>query len=194
MIDWIRQRVDAAQTLIDAPLVRRVRMQDAEAFGKLYLKYLDPIYRFIYYKVGQDKDLAEDLTETVFFKAWKNINSLKDNKANIRAWFYRIARNTVIDHFRTRHESVSLDEAMDVKDRSKTLEEKTDDSFTIEKIKNEMKNLTGIQQEVIILRFIEDLSCKETGEILHKDEASIRAIQYRGIQELRKLLTSKKGM
>ena len=180
--------MDSAQTLIDARWVRKVRMGNADAFGKLYLKYIDPIYRFVYYKVGQDKDIAEDLTETVFFKAWKSVGSLKDNKANIRAWFYKIARNTVIDYFRTKDESVSLDEAIDAKDNGKTLEEKIHEKLTIEKIKQEMKNLTGIQREVIILRFIEGLSCKEAGEILNKDEASVRAIQYRGIQELRKNL------
>ena len=65
--------MDSAQTLIDARWVRKVRMGNADAFGKLYLKYIDPIYRFVYYKVGQDKDIAEDLTETVFFKAWKSL-------------------------------------------------------------------------------------------------------------------------
>ena len=92
-------------------LVKRAIGGDFAAFGYLYGIYLDRIYRYVFYKV-KDKMTAEDITEEVFLKAWKAINSCKGKERTFSSWLYRIAHNHIIDIFRTRmtgrHHQVAL--------------------------------------------------------------------------------------
>ena len=94
----------------DNELVARASQGDRDAFGDLYERYLDAIFRYIYYRVNHQQD-AEDLTELVFLKAWQNIASCYEKKATFKSWVYRIAHNSIIDHYRTRKETEPMTEA-----------------------------------------------------------------------------------
>src|SRR3989344_1240602 len=87
----------------ESRLLKKAVKGDKESFGLLYKKYLDLIYRYIYFRVGSSKFEAEDLTQNVFFKAWDKIrnNGFKSDGVNssFKAWLYRIAHNTVIDYY-----------------------------------------------------------------------------------------------
>ncbi len=167
-------------------LVLQVKKGNKEAFGALYQLYLDKIYRFIFFKVQQNRQLAEDLTEVSFMKAWSKIDLYKKTGGSFSSWLYTIARNTVIDHFREQNKLTSLQEDHHVD--STQIEENIFTKLEIERVQEAMKYLTDEQREIITLKFINDMSNKEIANILGKNEDAIRAMQYRALQELRKRL------
>ena len=85
-------------------------------FGKLYDQHVKKIYEFIYFKTHH-KETAEDLTSVTFMKALSNIESFDEKKASFKTWLYRIARNTVIDHYRMKRETADLEDAWDLRSR-----------------------------------------------------------------------------
>ncbi|MDE2588202.1 MAG: sigma-70 family RNA polymerase sigma factor [Patescibacteria group bacterium] len=167
-------------------LVQKVKLGDKEAFGTLYSFYLDKIFRYIFFRVNQQMEVAEDLTEVSFIKAWEKIDLYKKEGGSFSSWIYTIARNTVIDYFREHNRLTSLSE--DQIDGENNAEEKIMITFEIERVQEAMKYLTVEQQEIITLKFINDMSNKEIAIFLGKKEDAIRALQYRALQELRKRL------
>ncbi|MDE2026743.1 MAG: sigma-70 family RNA polymerase sigma factor, partial [Patescibacteria group bacterium] len=126
------------------------------------------------------------LTEVSFIKAWEKIDLYKKEGGSFSSWIYTIARNTVIDYFREHNRLTSLSE--DQIDGENNAEEKIMITFEIERVQEAMKYLTVEQQEIITLKFINDMSNKEIAIFLGKKEDAIRALQYRALQELRKRL------
>jgi RNA polymerase sigma-70 factor (ECF subfamily) len=186
MINWFKKNV--VQRLSEEQLIKKVQQGDKEAFGELYLIYLDRIYRYIFFRVNLDKATAEDLSESVFIKAMQHIGTFTTEKGNFQAWLYRIAHNTVIDHYKSYKQTTSLQEHTVSHDQIETLEEALDIKNQIENVTKAMKHLTDEQREVIILRFIEDLPPRQIALIVDKHEDAVRAIQYRALQTLRKQL------
>src|ERR1051325_1346317 len=93
----------------EARLVQRAVAGDREAFGDLYERHLAAIYRYIFYRVGEARE-AEDLTETVFLKAWQALNGYRPTEAPFAVWLYRIAHNLLVDRHRTRKEVEPLED------------------------------------------------------------------------------------
>ena len=178
----------------ETELLRRALHGDKQAFGSLYELYLDPIYRYIYYRVG-DHTEAEDLTEMVFLKAWEQLPRTRKGAEvrNFRAWVYRIAHNLVVDRHRTRKPITSLDqhnEAQAPAASPETLAEHSEQSDTLQAA---IMQLEPDLQQVIILRFVNQLSHAETGRILGKQEGHVRVLQYRALQKLREILKKDYG-
>lgn len=178
--------VRAAETVANLPdeadLVRKAKSGDARAFGRLYDSTLDRIYRYIFFRVT-DAELAEDLTSQVFLKAWENLRRYKPGGPFV-AWLYTIARNTVIDHYRTRKQSVPLDQTV-IKDDPE-LDEKVDLKHDIGILQEAMQELTEEQREVLTLRFLADMETGEIAERMQKSEGAVRALQMRALQALAK--------
>lgn len=170
----------------EALLVKKAKHKDQEAYGKLYLFYLDAIYRYIFFRVGQNKQDAEDLAEVVFIKAWNKIGQF-DGK-NFRAWIYRIAHNEIVDFYRKSKQVVLLDET--IIDTKKSLEQEVIDKETKEGIMKAIDKLTEEQKTVIILKFIEGLPNSEIAKVMDKKEEAVRALQYRALKQLQKHLES----
>src|SRR5437588_12660453 len=93
----------------EAELAERASMHDQEAFAELYNSYVDKIYKYVYYKVGDATD-AEDLCEQVFMKAWEAIGRYRWCGYPFSSWLYKLAHNVVVDHYRTRRETLPLSE------------------------------------------------------------------------------------
>lgn len=169
----------------------------SEAFGKLYDHYGPAIYRFIAIRVSSRQE-AEDLTHEVFLSAWQKLPSYKEKGFPFSSWLYRIARNRVIDHYRTKKDQLSLDDpekelsAKIADEAIVSIDVEMDKSLSIEEVKAVMKNLSQDQQDVIILRFVEDLEPREIAKILKKSEGSVRTIQFRAIEALKKLIAKDK--
>ncbi len=170
-------------------LIKKAKKGDAEAFGLIYDQFLDRIYRFIYLKVT-NREEAQDLAQQAFMKAWEAINRFEDEGLPFSSWLYRIARNLVIDFYRVQKNNVSLDESLVVL-HSDDLEEQLFKNQKNEEIKEALKDLTGEQRDIIILRFVDDLSYKEIGKIIKKNPAALRILQHRAINKLRKNVKSK---
>ena len=147
--------------------------RDPEVYGKLYDIYVDQIYRFIYFKVPR-KEEAEDLTGEVFLKTWEYINEMGAEVIdNLRAFLYQTARNTVIDFYRTRNqkEFVALPEEdeeekskMEFIDQKQDLVEKIELASDLEEVKKALQKIREEYREIIVLRFVEEMSVAETAE------------------------------
>lgn len=167
--------------------------RDPEVFGKLYDIYVDQIYRFIYFKVGR-KEEAEDLTGDVFLKTWQYINEMGSEVIdNLRAFLYQTARNAVIDFYRSRdqREFVALPEeddekpTMEIVDEKQDLVEKIELASDLEEVKKALQKIREEYREIIILRFVEEMSVKETAEILGKSEGAVRVLLHRAVAALK---------
>ncbi len=172
-------------------LIKQAKLGDAEAFDKLYRLYLTPIYRYIYLRV-QNKQLAEDLVQTVFLKIYKSLDKIVDFGKPPLAYFFTISRNTVIDHYRSSQNRIT--DSLD-KDMADMIADKQDSALhTLEKadqlkdIRRHILKLSPDQQEVIILKFINDLSNKEISAAIGKSEEAIRQLQSRALKNLRGML------
>src|SRR3989344_3270603 len=164
---------------------------EASAFGLLYDRYQPKIYRFIYLKVSHREE-AEDLAHQVFLSAWEKIESFqfKENSSYFSGWLYQIARNKIIDHYRTRKNNLDISkiQIIDEKNRPESAFEK---NLNIKEIKQAISLLNPNEQDVIIMRFVEELSPKETSKALGKSEVSIRITKHRAIKKLKNILNNK---
>ena len=169
-------------------LIRSAVGGDSSAFGSLYDRYQPAIYRFVVVKVGSREE-AEDITHHVFLSAWANVRTYKHRGHPFSSWLYQIARNMVIDHYRSRKDDVSLDK-LDPESSIIPAAAQLDLSIKLqlERVSRAVKELKPDYQDVIILRFIEDLPLKEVSAILKKSEGAVKLAQHRAIIELKKKL------
>jgi RNA polymerase sigma-70 factor (ECF subfamily) len=169
--------------------------RDPEVYGKLYDIYVDQIYRFIYFKVPR-KEEAEDLTGEVFLKTWEYINEMGAEVIdNLRAFLYQTARNTVIDFYRSRDqkEFIVLPQEDEEEEKSKAelidqkqdLVEKIELASDMEEVKKALQKIREDYREIIVLRFVEEMSVKETAEILGKSEGAVRVLLHRAVAALK---------
>lgn len=172
----------------EAEWIRRAAKGDANAFARLYDTYYDEVYRFIFHRVS-DQQTAEDLTSQLFFKAWNNLGRYEARGFRFGAWLLQIARNMVIDHYRTRKETVALEPNATMKaDPAANVAKNVERKLEGERIRSMLRHLTDDQKEVLTLKFINGLSTKETAEVMQKKQGAIRALQMRGLQTLAKLM------
>jgi len=171
-------------------LVKKAQKGDLDAFGKIYDHLVDSLYRYVFYKVSKEPEI-DDIMESLFLKVWENIKKYKRRPGNnFKAWVYRIAHNLVIDYYRTYREHAPLDPRFaDTKKDSdpRVVAKQTLDN---ENLKAAVKNLKKHHQQIIILKFINDLSNKEIAEILKKSEGSIRILQFRALKSLKQELSN----
>lgn len=169
-------------------VVNQARSGDPEAFAQLYDAYIERVYRFIFFRVT-DVQMAEDLTSQVFLKAWENIGRYRP-KGPFLAWLYAIARNTVIDHYRTHKQTVSLDEAAPVAVQDDKLDQQLELQFEMKSVQEAMQNLTEEQQEVLMLKFIAEFDTGQIARRMGKSEGAIRALQMRALQALARVMSN----
>ena len=176
----------------DTILIDRASKGDGDAFGVLYVRYLDPIYRYVYFRVGDSAD-AEDITEQVFLKAWEALPNYQQRGFALKSWLYRIANNMVIDHHRKR-KAQSLSEFPEEGVPHATYAPLADQMIqaeTISSLADAIGRLPDEQQQVIILRFIEGLRHSEVADVMGKSEGACRALQYRALAVLSQQLVAK---
>ena len=180
-------KVDVTDPNLSRQLVKLAQDGDSDAFGTLYNGYMERIYRYIYFRVT-DEQTAEDLTGQVFCKAWENLQRYKPTGAPFGAWLYTIARNAVIDYYRTRKETVSLDEVTSLATDAPDPDEMTEMRFDIQLLGDALHELTDEQQQVLVLKFISGMSTDEVADQLGKRPGAVRALQMRGLQALARIL------
>ena len=175
---------DAQGTLTDeAELVKRAIKRDSAAFGTLYEVHLDRIYRYVFYRVGSTSE-AEDLTEQVFLKAWEAIDRYEPRGAPFAAWLYRLAHNLVVDHYRGKRATTSLDEVSEADDVGVDVMEAVEGRLEVDEVRAALAKLNPDYQQMIVLRFVEGLSHAEAAKIIGKSEGAARVIQHRALQAL----------
>jgi RNA polymerase sigma-70 factor (ECF subfamily) len=177
---------------LDAQLLIQALAGDTAAFGDLYERYLGAIYHYVFYRVNGRQE-AEDLTEDIFLKAWQALDSNPPREVSFRLWLYRIAHNGVVDHYRTRQKQVGLEEAAQMADPIEGPEAYVTRQEKANVLKRAMMQLTEDHQEVLTCRFIVGLSHAETAVVMTRTEEAVRALQYRAVGSLRKLLITQRG-
>lgn len=168
-------------------LVRQAKSGDSESFAQLYDAYVERVYRYVYFRVSDDAE-AEDLTSQVFLKAWEHLNKFQPGSSPFLAWLYTIARNQVIDHYRTHIETVPLEKAAAVASRVNAVDEQVELRFELQAMRDALQFLTEEQKQVLILKFIAGLETREIARLMKKAEGAIRALQMRALQALAKYL------
>jgi RNA polymerase sigma-70 factor (ECF subfamily) len=174
-------------------LVEKAQAGDPEAFGLIYDRYLDTVFRFIYFRVGS-RPLAEDLTADTFLRALKRIGSFTWQGRDLGAWLVTIARNLVADHFKSgRYRlEVTTGDVLDA-DTADRGPEGSPELAVVDHITNvallaAVQKLNPEQQECIVLRFLQGFSVAETAQAMGKNEGAIKALQYRAVRALHRLL------
>jgi RNA polymerase sigma-70 factor (ECF subfamily) len=179
------------ETAVSLGLVQRAQAGDAEAFGELYDRYVDQVYRYIAYRVASSQ-VAEDLTSETFLRALRRISSFTWQGRDVGAWFVTIARNLVADHYKSGRYRLELT-TDDVAQSGSAPVIEGPERAVLEGMNNKVllqavKQLNTEQQECIVLRFLQGMSVAETAQIMGKNDGAIKALQYRAIRTLARLL------
>ncbi|WP_246039614.1 ECF subfamily RNA polymerase sigma factor, BldN family [Glycomyces buryatensis] len=176
-----------------AQLVARAQDGDASAFGEIYDRYNETVYRYIYFRVN-NAQLAEDLASETFLRALRRISSFSWQGRAFGAWLVTIARNLVVDHFKSGRYRLEIAKP-DVlgADTAETDPSTSPETAALEKLTNAtlltaVKKLNPDQQECIVLRFLQGFTVAETARTMGKNEGAVKALQYRAVRTLARLL------
>ena len=176
-----------------AALVARAQAGEADAFGAIYDRYSETVYRYIYFRVNNTQ-LAEDLASETFLRALRRISSFSWQGRAFGAWLVTIARNLVVDHFKSGRYRLEIAKP-DVlgADTAETDPSTSPESAALEKLTNAtlltaVKKLNPDQQECIVLRFLQGFTVAETARTMGKNEGAVKALQYRAVRTLARLL------
>lgn len=188
--------VTSAERAEDAVLARRAAKGEAEAFGALYDRYVSSVYRYVFYRVRNEAE-AEDVTSDVFMRALRAMPSYEPRQAFL-AWLYRIARNAVIDRSRRRaaREQVSFEDALAHPDADHVVHPDagllagSDASV----VRRAMERLTPLQQEILVLRYVEGFDTKTISKLVGKRDGTIRGIEFRALAAMRSLIPSREQL
>lgn len=172
-------------------LFLKVKNQDSEAYGQFYDLYVTRIYRFVYFKVNSTAD-AQDITSEVFLKLWQFVKEGK-NIRNLNALVYMIARNSVIDFYRQKagqvEEAISEDHDNIADDEKDLLRQQIMDSELNAVLKG-MDHLKDEYKEIIVLKYLDELSPKEIAQVLNKSNGAVRVLLHRAVKALKENISS----
>jgi len=172
-------------------LIDLAKNGDKEAFGVLYEMYFVPVFRYLFARLNS-KTETEDLTQEVFLKVYQNINKVEIKDNSPLSYFFTVARNLLIDYWRKKKEVLIEKEIVLPNYKESDLIEQIEKKEMGEIIKKLIRELTLDQQEVIILRFINEMSNKEIAKLLGKREDAVRQLQSRALKNLREKLKNLK--
>jgi RNA polymerase sigma-70 factor (ECF subfamily) len=175
------------QTISEVDLIRLAQDGNPEAFGELYRLHLDAIYRYVYSRIGETAE-AENLTQTTFVKAWRALGGYRQRQVPFRGWLYRIAHNTIVDHYRTRREPDCRLEDLELVDTSNVPEETFVSQERQEALRKALTRLKPAYQQVLTLRFLNGLDYPETAQVLGRNVNAVRVLQFRALKALRAVL------
>lgn len=171
----------------DGELVRAAKSGDTDAFGELYRRYLDPIYRFIRSRVSTETD-AEDITEIVFLKAFESLDRYEERGAPFGAFLYQVARNMLVDYYRSAEPLEALDAAEPHSDSGPGAEKRLIDQESVNKVEAALATLPEHYQEVIRLRLMMDLPTDQVAAWMNRKPNSVRVLQHRALKALKEAL------
>jgi RNA polymerase sigma-70 factor (ECF subfamily) len=172
----------------DVELVRWAK-DDNEAFGELYRRYVKKIYNYIYYRTHNHHD-AEDLTARVFYRAMSHIQDYTDRGVPFSAWLYRIAHNLVANWHRDRgrRQIISLEEYIGNSLQGEAPEPQVEANEDKTALLNAIKQLPEERQQLIVLKYVDQLSNAEIGTIMDRTEGAVKSLYHRTLLALRKEL------
>lgn len=169
----------------DVQLIEACKRGDAAAFGELYDAYARKIYDFAYYRTHH-RETAEDLAADVFLKAFAKISAFDPSNGTFSAWLYRIARNRVIDHYRTAKPSADIEDVWDLLASGDDVARDAETRERLRAVEAHLSSLPAAQRDVVIMRVWDGLTYAEIAETLGKSEAACKMTFSRAVATLRK--------
>ncbi len=174
-------------------ILSRLKNKDRQAFIKVYDENVEEIHRFVYFKISNHEE-ANDLTSMIFLKTWHYIQnkSLIEAKT-LRALLYKIARTSIVDYYRETGSKLTLsiddeDNPIEIVNDKEDLDEKVDKKNDLALIKRLLPRLKEEYREVLVMRFINDLSISEIADISGKTKGGVRVSIHRALNTLRDLV------
>lgn len=168
---------------------------DPEAFGQLYELYVEKIYNYIYYRLGNHHD-AEDLTAKVFYRALNHIAHYNQKGAPFAAWLYRIAHNLVVNWHRdhSRRQMVGLENLDLSGDKQESPHHAAEQTNERELLLAAIQHLPRERQELLMLKFVERMSNAEIGRVLGRSEGAVKSLYHRTLVSLKELLAEHENL
>ncbi len=159
---------------------------DREAFGELYEHYAERIFNYVYYRSGSLHD-AEDLTARVFQRAMNHISNYRDRGVPFSAWLYRIAHNLVANWHRdrSRRQEVPLTDVPVLPSKDERPEQRLVRTQEQDALMRHIRKLPPDRQTLLILKFVEDMSNVEIGQIMGRSEGAVKSLYHRTLLSLR---------
>ena len=170
----------------EAQLIARAQESDRAAWDEIFQRHYHRVYVFVFCRVG-DATAAEDLTADVFVEAWKGIDRFSYRGVPLIAWLYRIAHNLLADFLEKRRKS----RTQPLEEGPREVADPRDEAESValwDMVSNAFKKLTREQQMVLVSRFLEGLSVAETAALLGKNENAVKALEFRALKSVRKIL------
>lgn len=163
----------------------RDAQRDPSAFAVLYRRYLDRVYGYAFYLLGDHHD-AEDVTERAFLAALAAIGRFSDRGASFRAWLFRIAHNQVANTMRARrrHRTEPLDLAAEPRSSTADPAHEAVLADDARRLRDALARLSDERRGVIVLRFVDGLTAREIGAVIGRSEGAVRVLQHRALREL----------
>jgi len=164
-------------------------MDNQKKFSKIYDKYINKIYRFVFLKVDS-QETAEDLSSEVFTRVWQSLDK-GTNIENPQAFIYKIARNLITDHYRknSKIKLVSIENCKEIEDNQPNLEEESLLKSDFNRVKLALNKIKPEYQDIIICHYLDDLSIPEIAKIMNKPKNNIRVTLHRGLKALKRELS-----
>ncbi len=170
--------------IVEIELIARIQKGELELFAEIYELFAQKIYAFIFYKTFH-RETAEDITSQTFTRALEKIRSFDSRKGSFNSWIYAIARNSVIDFYRTKKDSKNIDDVFDLASET-DISVEFDSQAEFTEIRAALRKISPRQREIILLRIWEGLKFREIAEVLGKSEAAVKMDFARGLKSLKK--------
>ena len=169
-------------------LLASARQGEHHALRQIYESYFPPIYQFIRLRVN-DREQARDIAQDVFSSLFVALRGRTAPQKSLRAWLFRVARNKIYDHYGEKKQFpvTTLDEWIPASSEDNP-ETEFMRSARVEHARTALQKLVAEQQEVLILRFGQDLSLEETADLMNKSVSAVKSLQFRAVERLRQLL------
>ena len=171
----------------DEELVAFVLAGNAQHFSELYHRYITSIYRFILVSV-RHKETAEDITSTVFIKALERIHTYRASAGPFKAWLYGIARNALMDYYRSRGREITTDELPELP-FYQGIESGADANRAMKKLDDALKGMEPELRQIMTLRLWDEVPFADIARIVGKSEGAVKMSFYRALDTLRAVLT-----
>ncbi|MEL7590971.1 MAG: sigma-70 family RNA polymerase sigma factor [Anaerolineaceae bacterium] len=183
------------EPLTDENAVKLAVNGDADAFSYIYEKNVTRIYNYIYYRIGSEDD-AEDLTARVFHRAFGHIEKYQEKGVPFTAWLYRIAHNLTANWYRDtqRRKEISLEDQLDLPHQGEPPERQVERTQEKEILMKAIRRLPPDRQQLILLKYLEDLTNGEIAVIMGRTEGAIKSLYHRSLISLREEISSLGGI
>ena len=162
--------------------IKNLNQSQSIAFAQVYDLYIGQIYGYLFNRV-QNRQIAEDLTSEVFFKALKAFDRFDSNRASVKTWLYQIARNHLIDYYRTRKVTEDI-EQVELVSENQEMDSELENILNLEKLRKLLSELPEESRELITLRIWDELSYKEIAEVTGKNEGALKVAFSRVLKQL----------